>query len=72
MGQTYDGETDESVNDGVFGFFEFLRVTRRSDVSDTAHDGKYGGGNARDADYPVNEVCNNLFGFDGTTTWISN
>ena len=43
FGEADDGEADEGVDDGVFGFLEFGRVARGSDVSDSSDDDKASG-----------------------------
>lgn len=57
LSKTDNGEADEGIKDGVFGFLELVRVTGRSYVSDGADDYECCGNKSGNTDDPFDEVA---------------
>ena len=66
-GQADDGETDEGVDEGVFGFLDFAGVASGGDVSDCADNDEDDADYASDTEDPVDAVGEDLVWGD---VWI--
>ena len=52
-GKDTNNETDNAIEDGVFGFFDFASITRRGHVGDATDDDNNNTDEAEDADNSV-------------------
>lgn len=59
-----NGEAEEGIEDGVFGFLKLSRIARGSHVADAADDQEDGGNDAGGADEPIDHIADNVFGRD--------
>ena len=57
-----DGKTDESIEDGLFGFLEFTGIAGGSDVADAAVDYENCRNYTADTDSPLNGAGDNIAG----------
>ena len=68
FGESYDGHTDESVNDSVAGFLDFVGVTTGGGETDAAEDNEGNCNKAGDADNPLNHAGDDGVGVVGAGT----